>query len=533
MIENLSTLIKKENSLFQRQCIPIIIAFIAGMLVHFTLYSNGLMTPDGIWHEAASFSGTWEVSLGRWGLYLIEQLRGGLNSSLLSSVTAILFSAIAGSFLAELFQIKNKLTSMMIATSITCSPMISMFLTYPYCADAYAISFLLGILAVYAVIKTPNKTIGIILGILFTTFSTGIYQTGLGVMLATSIGYLLLNLLRNPDQLNSVLKDSLRLFITVIIGTLLYYGIVQLSLIIWNTELSSYKGADSVGLGNIIQNILVGIQSAYQNFEVFFLDNWIARNSYGENYLYIAIIILTILSILTKLKQLLKYPLVILSILICIIVFPLCANVITIVIPGTAIYLLMASGMMITIPLLIAIINQDNSFNTELLFQKIHTLLNKGAIILLGLLIWAYALSSNTDSLVMLNNKNLTLQLANRVWYQIESNQNYVPFETTILIAGTPDQGNYPNPSALTEKANDYASSYGMIWNTYEGSSNTWLRFYRLYLGIDYIMCSPEQFKEIAQTTTFKEMPLYPAEESIQVINGILVVKISEVTDWE
>lgn len=41
--------------------IPLLVAFVAGMLVHSTIYLNGLVTPDGVWRgnsQTFSFIGS-------------------------------------------------------------------------------------------------------------------------------------------------------------------------------------------------------------------------------------------------------------------------------------------------------------------------------------------------------------------------------------------------------------------------------------------------------------------------------------------
>ena len=40
-------------------------------------------------------------------------------------------------------------------------------------------------------------------------------------------------------------------------------------------------------------------------------------------------------------------------------------------------------------------------------------------------------------------------------------------------------------------------------------------------------MCSKEERLEIGETEEFKEMPIYPNEGSIKIINDIIVVKTS------
>lgn len=75
-------------------------------------------------------------------------------------------------------------------------------------------------------------------------------------------------------------------------------------------------------------------------------------------------------------------------------------------------------------------------------------------------------------------------------------------------------------------RANGFISNDNETWDNVDGTfQNT--RFFKKYLGIDIEMCSKEERLEIGETEEFKEMPIYPNEGSIKIINDIIVVKTS------
>lgn len=515
-----------------RLWIPFAAAFLVGMLVHSPVYGNGLVNPDGLWHGEYSVAGTWEASLGRWGLYFVDILQGGINSSVLAAFWTILFVSLAGALVASLFQIRCIVKAIAMPMLLTCSPMVAMLLTYPYCAGAYALSFLLGVLAVYAIHAFPGKVKGTLISTLCVVLLVGLYQSSLGVTLAVAAGYVLMRLLRRPDELRAVGKEALHLCIAVIAGMVLYYALMHLALRVWGVSLSEYKGAGSASILSILRSIPDGIRHAYLYFQAFFLKDYIARNPYYTGVIYCLLAGVALISLAVRLATAeSKRPLPSVLCLLLVAVLPVCCNIINLLVPQTEFYLLMTGGMMMALPLWIALTDVGGGSEGRRSVLRLRRGLDIGGTALAFALVWVFVLSSQTDASVLQASKNQTIALANRVWQQVEASEDYVPDETTLLIAGHPQEGNFPNPSQLTDKANVYAN-WGIVWNAYDGNIHTWAQVFRQYLGVTYAGVSAEQFAEISASEAFQQMPLYPRAGSVQRIHDVLVVKISDTAAW-
>lgn len=262
------------------------------------------------------------------------------------------------------------------------------------------------------------------------------------------------------------------------------------------------------------------------------MKDWVVKNVYFASVLYCILAALALGAFILRLVRGREKPFYSPVIgLILILLFPICCNIISLMVPGVAIYLLMAGGMMMTIPLLIALTDLNTAGEGEkkptLLVAKI---LRYSAAVVAALLVWTSVLACQTDASVMQVNKNQTIALAGRIWQQIEAREDYVPHETPVLIIGHPNDGNYPNPSPLVDKANVYAT-WGTVWRAQEGNMATWSQIYQQYLGVAYQSCSLEDALAISQSEEFQQMPLYPASESIAWVNGVLVVKIADMVE--
>lgn len=510
---------------YKRLVFPLAVSIAAALLVHFTLYSNGLMTPDGVWRGEVSVNAdyNWEVGIGRWGLFLVNLLHGGVNGHFLMAFAAVACFALGAVLLTEVFQVKGKWKAALVAASVTCSPMVAITLAYPYTSDGFGLSFLTAVLAVYVFAAVSNDIICIGAGILCTAISLSLYQCNLGTQLAAAAGYILLSLLNKPEENKRIFVTVLKMAVAYILGFVLYYALVILFQKAWNVPMTDYKGSGSVGFSSIVSNLGPNISSAYHAFKAFFADSWLASNAYGERFAYAAIAAIAAVSLLLRVFRIRRYPIAILAAVFLIIVFPLCCNITMIAVNGSGIYLIMTSGLMVTVPLLFAISDWEG--------PDIRRYLTKAAAILTLLLVWQYTLTNQTDAIIMQMNKDQTVQAANRIWQRLETEEAYVHGETKLLIAGLLYEGSYPIVSDLYDRSNDYAR-WGLTWNTYDGNANTWHEYYRRFLGIDYNMCSPEQFEQLAALEEFEQMPVFPAAGSVRMIDDVMVVKLSEIIDW-
>ena len=62
----------------------------------------------------------------------------------------------------------------------------------------------------------------------------------------------------------------------------------------------------------------------------------------------------------------------------------------------------------------------------------------------------------------------------------------------------------------------------------FEVNDYSYDRFIKNFLGFDISFASQEEMDSILETDAFKRMPSYPFEGSIQIIDNIVVVKLSE-----
>ena len=117
--------------------------------------------------------------------------------------------------------------------------------------------------------------------------------------------------------------------------------------------------------------------------------------------------------------------------------------------------------------------------------------------------------------------------MASEIAHQMCSMDNYDE-SRKVMIGGKMESGNYPDlDNQLAWEMEGTVANYGLIWPSPSASQGCWHGVFNQFLGVNYTMCSVEEYNRISQMDEYKEMGNFPEEDSIKVIEGITVVKLS------
>ena len=156
-LESESTAEKTEFSKvklwFTRNAKLLVVCFAVGMICHAQMYLNGLSNPDAVVSLSnpngyGSFiPHAWDISLGRWGLLFAACAKFGLCSPILTSAITIALFALGVVALIDRLGIKRACLRYVSSILFIASPFVSCCITYYYCSNSYALSFLCAVLA--------------------------------------------------------------------------------------------------------------------------------------------------------------------------------------------------------------------------------------------------------------------------------------------------------------------------------------------------------------------------------------------------
>ena len=569
-LENESTAektgVSKVKLWFTRNAKLLVVCFAVGMICHAQMYLNGLSNPDAVVSLSnpngyGSFiPHAWDISLGRWGLLFAACAKFGLCSPILTSAITIALFTLGVVALIDKLGIRNACLQYASSILFVASPFVSCCITYYYCSNSYALSFLCAVLAACLIgrVGAVGKPVALVGAVALLAFSLGCYQASLGVFCVAVLLVMVRSLMggcsesltspacdargeaQNPYREEGCSADSLSakqlaVFFGVAVavcaaGAVLYYALTELSLFVTGISLSTYGGASSVGAGSILGSMTSSVPSAYAAFFDGFFSHGVIGNHFG--WVYVADIGMAItaaafigLAVTAGAKRLGASVVA----LLCIALIPFAANVILVIVPSYGYpTLLMLGGFMasfLLLPLLVQLLldSPDRGMPAKAMSVGCCCLIAVGA--------WSYALQSNADAEVMQACQNQTASLATRIAGALDANPD-VQAGAKVLIAGKPEAGNFPNASDSYAHASSYAK-WGMVWdNHYQNNMRSWDVIMKQFAGQGFNYCSFDECAKVIRSSEFANMSLYPANDSVATIDGVVVVKISDISKY-
>ena len=344
--------------------------FILLFIVHFNLLTTNIISGDILLNNFFYKGYSWEVSLGRFGLYVVGILKSYLSIPIIDlSISYILISIITY-ILIDMFEVKSKVNRILIIFMMVISPIMSSTLLFHYCSIGYLLALLSSVLSVYLFYKLDKK-FKYIIPVVLIVIALSMYQAYLSVI--TTI-FVLFNIKLILNKKYNY-KDVLKYLLLLIIGLVIYFIIMKLSLKVFHIDMSNYSNADKIGI-NTILSIPNKIIDSYKLFIDFYFKDNIIKNSYFKNYIFNSI--LFILMIIFIIKDIIKNKIKtsnIILITILILLLPIFLNSVIFVINDSKLQLLMAMSY-ILIPIFIFSFDNSKIFKYIMIFISIILLRN-------------------------------------------------------------------------------------------------------------------------------------------------------------
>ncbi len=98
-----------------------------------------------------------------------------------------------------------------------------------------------------------------------------------------------------------------------------------------------------------------------------------------------------------------------------------------------------------------------------------------------------------------------------------------------LLLLGILINGNFPrNYPILYNIVDGSIATYGCFWSDFYISSELcWIRLFNQYHGLNYKAVWEESANDIFNNEEYKNMDIFPNNNSVKKINDIIVVKLS------
>ncbi len=495
-------------------------AIIIGILTHFVALSNYLINHDSVLTYFSDSS--WLIVQGKWFAGPLSLLKGSLAVHYISNVLGLLLLAISAVLITNVFEIKSEIVKRIV---------VALFITFPSVAvcsmyiglDYFAATAFLSILA--ALVAKKQNILCWIISTLLLTFSIGSYQGYVGFAAAIFVFICIVRLCDVNSECKAVVKTGLYYISILVVAMILYYIIFKVYVSVHNIEISSYKGIDNMTQILNPKVLFKSIIKAYQDSVGYIWNFNLGPTSLKTVYLNRFFVVAVLVAFFGKIIALLRAKQIVKPIFACILmflVFPLSANLIGVLSNNSSFYYVTAYPLVM---LIICGLMLASDIDAQGIFKKTVRWVTVALCVVIAFnsfVITNRQYEKARFASIQLNNK--TVQLIS----DIQDTEGIEPTTPILLIGKTPYEflaagginEEYSNHSIIGfDNAQDLIYMEDILY-----SYITNVLGYKLSL----IKYDAEQngYKEVLD-----DMPIYPQEGSIKLVNGDLLVKLGETPD--
>ncbi len=496
---------------------------IFGAVTYVYLATNNIVNHDGAYYQPFGFGR--HLDLGRWLIWMLEiiaekLLGGSYNIPIFAIITAIICLAISSAVLVRIFNIKSRLSAIAISAIIVTSPAVATSAIYTFGLSVCAFSILLFTLAAYFAQKLGN--FGYILSVFLIAASIGIYPGFFPFTATIYIIILVKDCIDGQDKFFDIFINALKYLSTLAFGFVIYLLINSFVGIYTGVEMSDYLGVDNMGSIDI-SLLPQQISTIYSEFFSLPFRN---VNEFSTNFLMqsvylvalVAIIATAILSIvrLFRKKEILRASLF----LVLLISFPIAVNFIVIMVPYGVIHTLMRFPF-VSIFILAVVLCENVLVDIKLKGYKFITSKLVSGVVAVFIFLGAinYSWMANGNFITLYYHHKHVEEYFSMVFNRAYATEGY-NLSMPIFFVGRDLKGTIASPWQYTSF--NYTGTY-INQNLYSST-----RFVPLELGhIFYYLEFDDEFY-LTHEEEIINMPTYPREGSVRVIDGALIVNMVE-----
>lgn len=512
----------KENKKLLLCCL--ISSFLWGFIAHAYGFLHNNLSHD-VLNAFTALPGEegWKIELGRFFVPIYRMFfRGPLSLPWLIGIIGMFWLSLSVYLTVRLLKVENKILIILIAglmvTNITLTSQIA---TYLYEFDFNALALLASIGAV-TFWRTRNRWKQFLLAPLCLLLSLSIYQAYITVTVTLMIWLSLMDLL-DQKKIRSVLIEGVIGIFFLLIGMLLYLFVGKLVYAV--TGITPQPRTDMFHLNNILDTILSFFSLLSPTLTN--LRNNIFHTAYPQAVLAVLFWSSTLLAFIQFIKLLIvKHFELTRSLLACLLLFilPLGMNCIYLIISGQGMHDLMCYASWFVYIFLLYFSTQINT--PAMLSGRFSKAIRLLAYALTVFILFQNIVIANTCYVKKEMEATATLSTMTRVVAALEQHEDYHYRETTVAFIG-----------ADSSNENIYGfekvDSITGMWSKTPIPADTSLYYYNVYKTyFDYVLnypinlCSDEVHAQLVNDPRVQTLPSFPNANAIQMIDGVLVVKM-------
>ena len=491
---------------------------VTGYLVHLYAFTNIIPNSDGL---SRVFDTQQMTVSGRWFLHYASALNDFTQMPAVIGLLSLLFLGLAAAFTVDLLAIRSRILAGAAGALMAAFPWVGYTFLYMFTASAYCLAILLAVLSVWL---ARRGRAGWMAGAAALALSMGTYQAYVTLAIALSLLVLLRETLDPGASFRPTLLLGLRLAAFLAVGAALYYGILLIFLKVKDLELLSYLGMDAASSGYPFGSLPSLILRAYKQAVSFFFVPG-SGDAFASPFLVVLDLAAGALGLFfflrcfggKDLRDALWRPTGALAMLA---LLPLGMNFMQILSPYSVPTPLMKYAF-VSVYLAVLLL-ADRSDALPIPDRLGRAALSCTALWCAGLLLFCL----NTNNLLYTASAQAhraTESYATRLMTRIESCPGYEQGMEIVIVGAI-------SPQSLRADIPSYrqVAHYSLSTDTVAPLNKHIYYYLSDWLNIPVEEPEESVLMATAASDAFGEMPLYPAEGSVQVLDGRLVVKVQE-----
>lgn len=490
--------------------IAFIATWIVGLLAHAYRFFNFLP----IWDSIYNFTGVGSTyALGRWFLPYAGLISSIFDLPWVNGALSLLYISIVMILLIEMFQIRNKGLIVVSAAVFASFPTVVSTFAYMYTADCYMLAFLLAVLAIFLTWRV--KKWGMPLGIVALAFAMGIYQAYATCAIMMVLLYIIKQFAVEKMSLIDAIKKDLKYLGTLVGGLVLYLIILKLTLWHYNMNLVGYQGIGDMGIMSLAEYKAALLKTKARFTYMLGLEYGIINRPYTIINVAILVMIAVLLVYFVVKNRVFEKKLSLLALVVAVMLLPVGAYTVFFISPSVEYYTLMEMGLCFLYFLLIVLLNQ---IEWKAYLPKLLSVIGTVAICALA---YYNVLNSNIAYYNLNLSYHKSYAVAENILDRIEDREEFGTVTKKVAMIGV-----YECP---TENLISMVPAImGISDDSFLNDPNHYQIFWNYCFGIQTELATYDEMHAIMETEEYKNMPIYPAKGSVQCINDIIVVRLSE-----
>lgn len=510
------------NRIGRSEKTALLATFVAGMLAHLFIWTNVIPNFDGM---SRVYDEQQMTLVGRWFLHYASWLHDYTQMPMVIGVLGMFFLSMATFLVVRLFDIRSSLFAGIWGVLCAVFPVVAYTNAYTFTAAEYYLAALLATGAVYLVRK--HGVWGWCVGCMLLALAMGIYQAYVCVAITISVLLIICDMLKEQVSFAKAVKNGFVHVFFIGAGTIVYYIVLQVFLKIKDLTLISYLNMDQVADGYPLELLLSTLSNTYEQVKDFFFVAEI-NNSFADNVMvliHIGVLVLAILLLIVCIgkrnnKQGVFCVTGVVLLLLCL---PAAMNFVQVMSPYSTPTPTMkyAHIFFYFLPILLfEMCERKKSAVLKDLKYKVAELLLMFGLLASIFYYWKY------DNILynMLNQAHrATESFVTNVVSRIESCEGYEYGMEVVIVGGFPSDRYYAQVENYDRVQQGGATAASVI------PLNKHIYYYMNdWLNVPIAEPEEEVFWAVTATQEFQQMPLYPDDGSVKIIDGCVVVKMQE-----